>query len=1335
MHITFLTAIFKDLARSTQALGLGNLSSLITAFMPAMHTLSKRASVQCIASILLLTLISNMGPTAQAAGASTTNSAQAPVSPQTTHASQNSALPQGGQVVQGEASISSAANTTTIHQTSQNASINWNSFNIGNGQSVNFIQPNASAIALNRIVGQDPSSIYGSLNANGKVFLINPNGILFSPSASVNVGGLVASTLNISDQNLMSGKYVFTANGTGSITNQGTITAADGSYVALLGAQVNNTGTINAHLGSIAMAAGQAMTLDLGDGLMSVAVNAGTVKALVQNGGVIQANGGNVVLTTQAAGEALQTAVNNTGTIQAQSVQNVNGTIRLLGDMKSGTVNVGGKLDASAPKGGNGGNIETSAASVKVANNAQITSAAPKGKPGNWLIDPNDYVVATTGGDITPTTLATALSSTNVTIQSSDGSGTSLGGNGDIAINAPVAWSANTLILNANRNININAPLTGTGTASLFLQYGQGGSGNYYVNAPITLPENLSPTSSSYSFATQSYNASPTYFAVISSASGLQNLESNQTSTLLATSYALGANVDASTISSFTPIGSASTPFTGTFEGLGNKISNLNLSSSGNTTNNNSVGLFGYIGTGGVVQNLGVVNPTIVIANDTGSDTALGGLAGTNAGTINNVYVAACITSNCTSNTSSIYSSATNTGGLVGVNLGTVSNSFATIPVTSSNATNTSDNVGGLVGINTGTIQNSFATGSVTGMTSVGGLVGFNGSATDSNNNSYGPGTISQSYATGAVASGSTGSAGGLVGINASGTIQYVYATGTASGNIVGGLVGYNTGTIQYSYASGASTASDNGYAGGLVGVNADGTVNTNYATGSATVNSTALGNGNAGGLIGYNTGSGTYSSNYASGTASVTSLGTSGSLVGYDDSIASSVANSATAFTLASTAGSYTSALTGNSLNYFAQVNSKDILTSMPLQIFAVTTSKTYDGTTSSTASPTVIGLQTTAETISATQQYTDPSAGTSKLGLISAYTIKDASSSSSSSANYSVSTSSDASGTINTAPLTLTISKTYDGTTAFTTSNSYSLSGTVTGDTTPTLSGSGATSSANAATYTSLSSSSFALNNSNYSIQSTVAATIAPAPLSLSISKTYDGTTTFTNSNIYSLSGMINGESSPTISSGTAATSSANASSYSGFSSNTLALSNSNYTITGGTISATINQAPLNLTMSKTYDGTTTFTNANSYSLSGTVSGDATPTISSGSAATSSSSAATYSSFSSNTLALSNSNYTLLGGTISATIHSPPLPDVISAHSAGLSESQTAVIHEANMILADANEVEVDPVSGRVLPPNEHLVQGLPSTTVIAGGVRLPRGLAVKYEVQAAR
>jgi filamentous hemagglutinin family protein len=240
--------------------------------------------------------------------------------------------------------------------------INWQSFGIGTGEGVRFVQPNGNSVALNRVLGPDPSSILGSLSANGKVFLVNPNGILFGRGAQVNVGGLVASTLNISDSDFMAGRYQFSGNSDAAVLNQGTINAA-GGYVALLGADVGNDGTITARLGTVALAAGNAITLDVaGDGLLNVTVNQGAVNALVQNGGLIQADGGNVLLTAMAAGTLLQSAVNNTGVIQAQTIENRNGTIRLMGDMQIGTANVGGTLDVSGTGAGQtGGNVTVTA--------------------------------------------------------------------------------------------------------------------------------------------------------------------------------------------------------------------------------------------------------------------------------------------------------------------------------------------------------------------------------------------------------------------------------------------------------------------------------------------------------------------------------------------------------------------------------------------------------------------------------------------------------------------------------------------------------------------------------------------------------------------------------------------------------------------------------------------------------------------------------------------------------------------------------------------------------------------------------------------------------------
>ena len=271
------------------------------------------------------------------------------------------ALPVDGVVAQGSAGISSAAGSTTINQTSQNVAINWQSFSIGIGEAVQFVQPNSSSVALNRVLGPDPSSILGSLSANGKVFLLNPNGVLFGRGAQVNVGGLVASTLNMSDGDFMAGRYHFAGNSNATVLNQGSINAP-GGFVALLGAEVGNDGIILARLGTVALAAGSAMTLDVaGDGLLNVTVSQGAVNALVQNGGLIQADGGQVLLTAMAAGNLLQSAVNNTGVIQAQTIENRNGTIRLLGDMHSGTMNIGGTLDASGTgTGQTGGNITVS---------------------------------------------------------------------------------------------------------------------------------------------------------------------------------------------------------------------------------------------------------------------------------------------------------------------------------------------------------------------------------------------------------------------------------------------------------------------------------------------------------------------------------------------------------------------------------------------------------------------------------------------------------------------------------------------------------------------------------------------------------------------------------------------------------------------------------------------------------------------------------------------------------------------------------------------------------------------------------------------------------------
>ncbi|MBF0354436.1 MAG: filamentous hemagglutinin N-terminal domain-containing protein [Alphaproteobacteria bacterium] len=292
------------------------------------------------------------------------------------------ALPAGGVVSVGNATIVSESNLTTVTQSSPNLVINWLSFSIGLGESVRYLQPSVNSVALNRVLGGDPSTILGSMTANGSVFLTNPNGVLIGKSAVVNVGALVASSLNISDADFIAQRYRFANDrgNVGTVVNQGTI-RADGGYVALLGADVGNDGIITARLGTVALAAGNSMTLDVaGDGLLNVLVDQGAVTALIKNGGLIQADGGQVLLSAKTAGNLLQSAVNNTGVIQAQTIESRNGTIKLIGDAKSGDVKVGGTLDASGRgTGQTGGSVTVTGQHVGLVDQAKIDASGDVG--------------------------------------------------------------------------------------------------------------------------------------------------------------------------------------------------------------------------------------------------------------------------------------------------------------------------------------------------------------------------------------------------------------------------------------------------------------------------------------------------------------------------------------------------------------------------------------------------------------------------------------------------------------------------------------------------------------------------------------------------------------------------------------------------------------------------------------------------------------------------------------------------------------------------------------------------------------------------------------------
>ncbi|KQQ86617.1 MBG domain-containing protein [Massilia sp. Leaf139] len=387
-------------------------------------------------------------------------------------------LPTDGNVTAGTGSITQTGNTTTIDQASSKLAIDWQGFSIGQGGTVVFRQPSANAVALNRVLGSDPSVIQGALRANGQVFLLNPNGVLFSPGAQVDTGGLLASTLDMKTGDFLDGRYLLEGASANAVVNQGALRAAHGGSVALVAAQVTNTGSIDAPAGGVALGAASQVLVDLG-GPVKLQLQKAAVDTLVENGGAIRADGGTVLLTAKAASELAGSAINQSGTIRAQTLATgERGEILLLGDMRSGTLDVGGTLDASAPVSGDGGFIETSAAHVANSAGLNVSAGAAHGRGGEWLVDPYDYVINAAAATNISNTLNTGTSVTITTQASNPQYGAGASGSGDITVSSAIAKTAGgdaVLTLRADRNVIVGADIGATtGKLGLTLSAGNG---------------------------------------------------------------------------------------------------------------------------------------------------------------------------------------------------------------------------------------------------------------------------------------------------------------------------------------------------------------------------------------------------------------------------------------------------------------------------------------------------------------------------------------------------------------------------------------------------------------------------------------------------------------------------------------------------------------------------------------------------------------------------------------------------------------------------------------------------------------------------------------------
>ncbi len=287
------------------------------------------------------------------------------------------AAPTGAQFNPSEIKISQQGKTTLIDQSTQRAIINWKGFDVSADEAVRFNQPGVTSSTLNRVTAGQESVIAGRISAPGQVIIYNSNGVVFSGSAKVDVGSLITTTANISDEHFRQGKLIFDQPGNpdARIVNDGSISVAEKGLAAFVAPSVANNGVINARLGTVAMAAGNAATIDLyGDGLVSIAVTDPVTRkpqdaqALVSNGGAIQADGGSVLITAEQASRVVDNAVNLSGVILARGTEVREGSVALVS--KSGDIQVAGKIDVSGPK--NGGDVLVSGQQVALASTARI---------------------------------------------------------------------------------------------------------------------------------------------------------------------------------------------------------------------------------------------------------------------------------------------------------------------------------------------------------------------------------------------------------------------------------------------------------------------------------------------------------------------------------------------------------------------------------------------------------------------------------------------------------------------------------------------------------------------------------------------------------------------------------------------------------------------------------------------------------------------------------------------------------------------------------------------------------------------------------------------------
>ena len=727
-------------------------------------------------------------------------------------------LPTDGQVVRGEASIATGApGSMTIEQKTNQAVIDWQSFSVGEGARLDILQPDASARLLNRVTGDTRSTIAGQIHANGQVFLVNPNGIVITPTGTVDASSFVASTLGISNEDFLAGRYDFAGAGAAAVVNGGSIRVVRGGYAALIGGAVRNDGLIAVELGKVGLGAGEAVTLDPGgNGFLQVALpsRAAGEGALVENAGAILARGGRVVLRADAARELVRRTVNMSGVIEARSVSGRDGAIVLDGGQ--GTLTVSGTLDAASDAMG-GGALTLTGRDIVLAGAKLDASGAMDGGAirigGDWqgggslaraetlavdagtLIDASARSTGTGGSVVLWSDGETRFAGTIRAVGGADGGD---GGNAEVSGKSILAYSGSADLRAALGNWGTllldpyNLTLAGTGGSNFTAQAddsvlsaatlvqqlaignvvvstGASGSqaGNIVVAAPITWNQSSTLTLSAAGKIQVNENIT---------VAGGGKVQLNHGSGL---NFALGSGI------AFAPGQSGQAlAINGTNYTLVRTLADLRAIDSNRTGNfalANGIDLAGTPLVGSVFGESGSFGGRLEGLGNSISNLKINGRSNNWTG-----FIGATETATTISN-------------LLLLNVD-ISGSF---------------NVGGVVGLNAGTIRNVFVSGVVNAVGRGGGIAGVNRQ-----------GAILDSISAVAVLV-QSGSAGGIAGENTNGGwISNTLSLGPVQGYFqLGGIVGVNFANVANSIATGwVNVTGEIGEYGGLVGSGAGAT-------------------------------------------------------------------------------------------------------------------------------------------------------------------------------------------------------------------------------------------------------------------------------------------------------------------------------------------------------------------------------------------------------------------------------------------------------------------------------------------------------------------------------